>query len=287
MESGGLARTVGRQGWTLVLPAILWTVVFFVAPLIVMMVYSLWQRVGAELVYQFSLANYEQIFSKSYLYNAALNSIEVAAITTLTSIVLGYPFAYILAYRIPVRWQRMALLLAILPFWTSYVVRSYSLLLLLSNDGVLNKVLMFLGLIDAPLALAHNRTAVIVGFTHFFTMMLTLTIYSNLVQIPPNYRRAAADLGASRFQSFLQITLPLSIPGVAIGAFLTFVLAIGDYATPQILGGNRELLLPQVILIEAQRRGDFPLAAAISMVLMLLVVVAYVASARQMRMGRV
>jgi spermidine/putrescine transport system permease protein len=117
-------------------------------------------------------------------------------------------------------------------------------------------------------------------------MLLTLTIYANLAQIRESYRRAAADLGASPLQVFTRITLPLSLPGVAVGAFLTFVLAIGDYVTPQILGGSKELLLPQAIMLQVGRTADFPLASAMSMVLMAVVTIAYLLFARHLKMDR-
>jgi spermidine/putrescine transport system permease protein len=124
------------------------------------------------------------------------------------------------------------------------------------------------------------------GFVHFFTMLLTLTIYANLVQLNPRYRLAAADLGASGWQSFYYVLLPLSIPGIVVGAFTTFVICIGDYIMPQILGGNRELVLPQAIFFQVSRNADLPLASAMSVILMLVVAVAYLASARWLRMDR-
>ncbi|MEE8246656.1 MAG: ABC transporter permease, partial [Alphaproteobacteria bacterium] len=184
-------------------------------------------------------------------------------------------------------WQRLMLMLVVLPFWTSYVIRSYSWLLVLSNNGVINQALLGLGLIDQPLAMSNTRGATVLGFVHFFTMLLTLTIYANLAQIKDSYRKAAADLGASSLQIFLRITLPLSLPGVAVGAFLTFVLAIGDYITPQILGGSRELLMPQAIMLQIGRRADFPMASALSMVLMVVVTAVFLAFARRLRMDRV
>jgi spermidine/putrescine transport system permease protein len=117
-------------------------------------------------------------------------------------------------------------------------------------------------------------------------MLLTLTIYASLKQLPPSYRRAAADLGANGLQTFLHIILPLTLPGIMVGAFLTFVLAIGDYVTPQILGGNNELLMPQLIMLQIGRRGDFPLAAALSLILMVVVTIAYLATARWLKLER-
>jgi spermidine/putrescine transport system permease protein len=178
------------------------------------------------------------------------------------------------------------LMLAVLPFWTSYVVRSYSWLLVLAENGVVNRSMMGLGIISEPVQLANTRLATVTGFVHFFVMLLTLTIFANLKQLGPSYRKAAADLGAGPLSIFLHVTLPLTLPGVMVGAFLTFVLAIGDYITPQILGGNNELLMPQLIMMQIGRRGDFPLASALALILMAVVTIAYIACARWLKIER-
>ncbi|MFZ1427418.1 MAG: ABC transporter permease [Geminicoccaceae bacterium] len=275
-----------RAGMALLTPALVWTSAFFLLPLAIMLVQSLGQRVGGKAVPGWTLANYVRFLDKDYFHQALTNSLEVTALVTVLSILLAYPLAWILAYRVPQRWQRLALLLAILPFWTSYLVRSYSWLLVLAPEGVVLGTLRSFGLDLVGLQLVSSRTGTVIGFVHFFTMLLTLTIYASLVQIPASYLRAATDLGASAWQGFLRITLPLSLPGVVVGAFLTFVLAIGDYITPQILGGNRELLMPQAIMLQIGRQADFPMAAALSMILMLVVSLAYLACARWLRLER-
>lgn len=233
-----------------------------------------------------SLSNYTQFFTNPSYYRAMTNSLEVTALVTVISVALAYPFAWILAEQVPEKWQRLALLLAVLPFWTSYVVRSYSWLLVLAQKGVVNSVLLGSGLFTEPLQLANTRTATVIGFVHFFVMLLTLTIFANLKQLSPSYRKAAADLGANPFQIFVHVILPLTIPGIMVGAFLTFVLAIGDYITPQILGGNNELLMPQLIMMQIARRGDFPLASALALILMAVVTIAYMACARWLKIER-
>ena len=150
----------------------------------------------------------------------------------------------------------------------------------------MNQTLMGIGLITEPITLANTRFATVTGFVHFFVMLLTLTIYANLIQLSPNYRRAAMDLGASAFQTFRHVILPLTLPGIVTGAFLTFVLCVGDYVTPQILGGNTELTMPQVIMVQLVRRADFPRASALAIVLMAIVTLAYIASARWLRLDR-
>jgi spermidine/putrescine transport system permease protein len=267
--------------WALVSPALLWTLLFFVLPFVAMGVVSFSAVDGGA-----TLDNYVQFFANPSYRQAMVNSLEVTAIVTVVSVLLAYPFAWILAEQVPERLQRLALMLAVLPFWTSYVVRSYSWLLVLAENGVVNRALTGIGLFAEPVQLANTRLATVIGFVHFFVMLLTLTIFANLKQLSPSYRKAAADLGAGRVRTFIHIILPLTLPGIMVGAFLTFVLAIGDYITPQILGGNNELLMPQLIMMQIGRRGDFPLASALSIILMAVVTVAYLACARWLKIER-
>ena len=269
-----------------VAPTLLWTALLFAAPLAFMLAVSTWKRARGKLEPVWTLDNYEKIFSKSYLLDGLFNSIEVSLTVVAISVLVAYPLAYVLAYRVPARWQKLLLVLLILPFWTSYLVRSYAWSVVLGDNGIINSTLLAIDLIDAPLHLDYRRGATVLGFVHFFTMLLTLTIYANLVQISSSYRAAAADLGASRLQVFLRITLPLSIPGIMVGAFLTFVITIGDFITPQILGGANELLLPQSIILQIQRATDFPMASAMSVLLMLSVTIAYFVLARWLRLNR-
>ena len=282
-----LADRDRRLGWGLVAPALIWTAAFFVLPFAAMLGLSFARMEGRAVEPAFDLGNYARFFTEWALFKALLNSLEITAVVTVVSVLLAYPLAAIIAFRVPARWQRLALLLAVLPFWTSYVVRSYAWLLVLGQNGVLNKALLGVGLIAEPLQIAATRTATVIGFVHFFVMLLTLTIYANLVQLPPNYARAARDLGASGVQVFRFVILPLTLPGVVTGAFLTFVLCMGDYITPQILGGNNALTLPQLIMLQLGRSGNFPLASALSVVLMAVISLAYLASARWLRLDRV
>ncbi|MEZ5931201.1 MAG: ABC transporter permease [Alphaproteobacteria bacterium] len=267
-------------------PALGFLLLFFVAPFLAMLATS-FSRLGADGIEPLAgLQNYRQFFENDSYWLAMVNSLEVTVMVVVISVLLAYPFAWILAERVPERFQRLCLMLAVLPFWTSYVVRSYAWLLVLAKKGAVNEALLGLGLIADPLVLANTRAATVLGFTHFFVMLLTLTIYANLKQLSPNYRKAAVDLGASGFQTFRHVILPLTLPGIMVGAFLTFVLCIGDYITPQILGGNNELLMPQLIMLQIGRRGDFPLASALSLILMVVISLAYLATARWLKLER-
>ncbi len=175
------------------------------------------------------------------------------------------------------------LVLIILPFWTSYVVRSYAFLLALAPNGVVNQTLMALGITAEPVRIAYTLAGTVIGFTHFFTMLVALTVYANLKRIDRRLILAARDLGASALGAFLRVTLPLSRSGIATSAFLTFVLTVGDTITPQILGGNNSVVLPQAILFQISRRADIPMASAMAIVLMAIVLVALALLARPMK----
>lgn len=282
------AVTAGRNaGWFYVAPAVIFTLLFFVVPFLVMATESFWPLPIGGQPESASLGNYGKFFGNPAFFRALINSLEVTLLVTVLSVLIAYPFAWIIAERIPPHWQRRALIMAILPFWTSYVVRSYAWLLVLAEKGVLNTFVVDLGIVATPLQLANTRSATVIGFVHFFVMLLTLTIYASLRQLSPNYRRAASDLGASGLQTFVHVILPLTLPGIVTGAFLTFVLCIGDYITPQILGGSNELLMPQLIMLQVLRKPDFPMASALSLVLMTIVSLAYLASSRWLRLDRV
>ncbi|MFD1795587.1 ABC transporter permease [Paracoccus aurantiacus] len=275
-----------RQGAALVAPALIWVLIFFIIPFAGMALMSLAHLDGREVVQSFDLSNFAKIFTDPSLRKGIWVSLQITALVTAISVLLAWPLAWIIATRVPARWQRLALLIAVLPFWTSYVVRSYSWALVLGENGVIMKTLTGIGLLAEPVQIMATRAATVTGFVHFFTMLLTLTIYSNLIQLSPNYARAAQDLGASRLQVIRLVILPLTLPGIMTGAFLTFVLCIGDYITPQILGGNNELTLPQLIMLQLGRRGDYPMASALSLVLMAIVTLAYAATSRWLRMDR-
>ncbi|MGE4521622.1 MAG: ABC transporter permease [Acetobacter sp.] len=275
------SRRESLPGLLFASPALLWLVAFFAAPLLAMVAVSL--RDGTT--GQYGIGNFVQVFTEKAYTDALFNSLTLTAVVTLASLALAYPLAYSIASLRSARMQRLALTFAVLPFWTSYVVRSYAWLLVLAPTGPLNSVLLAIGLIHTPLRLAYSTTATEIGFVHFFIMLDTLTIYASLVQINPRLVLAARDLGASALRTFLSVTLPLSVPGIAVGAFLTIVLCIGDYVTPQILGGMRAIVLPQTVMMQIQKHLDLPMASAMSLVLTVVMALAYLALYRFLKTG--
>ncbi len=275
-----------RQGLALVAPAALWTLAFFLVPTLSILGLSLFEMEGGAVGSEPTLANYQRFAEQGYFWRSLVNSLVLTAVVTVVSLALAFPLAATIAFRVPPQWQRLCLILAVLPFWTSYVVRSYAWLLVLAPNGVVNQTLLGLGVIDKPLVLSFNAGATVLGFVHFFTMLATLTIYASLSRINPRLLLAARDLGASGAQVFWRIVLPLAVPGLAAGAFLIIVVVMGDYVTPQILGGNNTLVLPQTIMMQIHRRGDVPMAAALSVILMVVVAAAYLALARRLTADR-
>ncbi len=275
-----------RQGVAQVAPAAVWTVAFFLVPVAAILALSLYGMEGGKVGSDLTLENYARFAEPGYFWQSLLNSLILMAVVTLLSLVLAFPLAATIAFRVPPHLQRLCLMLAVLPFWTSYVVRSYAWLLVLVPNGVVNQALLGLGLVDKPLVLSFNFAATVLGFAHFFTMLARLTIFASLSRINPRLLLAARDLGASGAQVFWRIVLPLAVPGLAAGAFLIIVVVMGDYVTPQILGGNNNLVLPQTIMMQIQRRGDVPMAAALSVIMMLTVSAAYLALARKLPADR-
>ncbi|MCB1461321.1 MAG: ABC transporter permease [Nitratireductor sp.] len=279
-------RRERRQGLLLVAPAALWTLAFFLIPTLAIFWLSLFKKIGGRIGDELTLANYERFATQGYFRESLFNSLELTAIVAVISICLAYPLAATIAFRVAPRLRRLCLMLAVLPFWTSYVVRSYAWLLVLAPNGVVNQALLSTGLLSEPLTLSFTKGATILGFVHFFTMLGTLTIYASLARINPRLILAARDLGATQWQTFWRVVFPLSIPGVVAGVFLIIVVTIGDYVTPQILGGNNELVLPQTIIMQIQRRADIPMAAALSVSMMLVVSLAYLLMARKLTAER-
>ena len=264
-------------------PAVLWTLLFFVVPMAIMLVYSFWTFTDYRVESTLTLDNYAQLFTETRYYSALMNSLVVTAATVLISILLAFPLASVIAFKIPRRFQLLCLALIIVPFWTSYVVRSYSWLTVLSGNGVMNNFLMWLHVIDEPVDIVYSLSATVLGFVHFFIMLLTLTIYSSLVQISPTYLRAARDLGASNLRVLFEVIVPLAMPGILVGTLLTIILALGDYVTPAILGGNTDLVLAQALVMEVTSRADFPQAASLGVMMMVMLIAVILAFSKYVK----
>src|SRR5690606_34556417 len=212
------------------------------------------------------------LFTDSLYIATYLNSVKMAAITTLCCVLIGYPMAYYIARSDP-SIRNVLLLGVILPFWTSLLLRVYAWVGILRNDGLLNNLLLWLGLIDTPLEIYRTDLAVYIGLIYAYLPFFILPLYASLVKLDLRLLEAAYDLGARPWQAFLRVTLPLSMPGVIAGAMLVFIPAVGEYVIPAMLGGANTLMMGRLMWTEFFNNADWPRAAAVTCVMVLLLLV--------------
>ncbi|HEY9281428.1 MAG TPA: ABC transporter permease subunit [Eoetvoesiella sp.] len=218
------------------------------------------------------LRSYALLFTDSLYIATYLNSVKMAAITTLCCAVIGYPLAYYIARSGPAV-RNMLLLAVILPFWTSLLLRVYAWVGILRNDGLLNNLLIWLGVINTPFEIYRTDLAVYIGLVYAYLPFFILPLYANLVKLDVRLLEAAYDLGARPWRVFLRITLPLSAPGVVAGAMLVFIPSVGEYVIPEMLGGADTLMMGRVMWTEFFNNADWPMAAAVTCVMVLILLV--------------
>ncbi|MGB3810981.1 MAG: ABC transporter permease subunit, partial [Parvibaculum sp.] len=217
-------------------------------------------------------SNYNYLFEDPLYILAYLNSVRIAFIATCICILIAYPMAYGVA-RSPESWRNPMLLLIVLPFWTSLLLRVYAWIGLLKNNGIINSFLMSLGVISDPLPMMNNSFSVYVGIVYSYLPFMLLPLYASLSRLDFTLLEAAGDLGASRTRAFLTITLPLSLPGVIAGAMLVFIPAVGEFVIPSLLGGPSTIMIGRVIWDEFFENQAWPVASAVAIALMLFLVV--------------
>jgi spermidine/putrescine transport system permease protein len=258
--------------FTLISPAAGWLILFFLAPMGVILVYSFLKRgTYGGLVYEFNLENYRRFIDPLYI-KIFLRSFWIAGATTLLSLLIGYPLAFWMATR-PVRWRNTLLLLMMIPFWTNFLIRTYAWIVLLSRSGFVNEILISLGLIDRPLSLLFNEQAVIVGLVYGWVTEMILPCYASIVGLDFSLVEAAQDLYANEVRSFTRVVLPLTLPGIVAGSILVFIPSLGAYITPDLLGGGKSQMLGNLITQQFGSANDWAFGSAISMVLMALMMV--------------
>jgi spermidine/putrescine transport system permease protein len=253
----------------LVVPGVAWLVTFFVVPLAIIFVVSLGQRGALDRVdlSSPSLENYARALDPRFL-PTFLNSIRYAAITTVLCLAIGYPIAYWIS-RYGGRRKALLLILVMLPFWTSYLIRTYSWMIILRDAGVLNSILQALGVIQQPLILMNTDVSVILGMTYGFLPFAILPLFVSIDRLDPNLVAAGRDLYATGRGAFLHVTLPLTMPGVVAAALLTFIPAIGDFVTPDLLGGPQTTTIAKNIQELFLEGRDWPYGAALGFILMI------------------
>lgn len=247
-------------------PGLVWLVALLVVPCAVVFAFSFFERgVYGGIDYVFTLENYGRAVDPLYL-SIFLTSARIAALATAVALVVGYPAAYLIATARK-SWQVPLLILAMLPFWSNYLIRTYAWMVLLNNEGLINRALAWLGLIDAPLPLLYNEFAVVVGLVYGYLPFMILALYSSISRLNPEIREASADLGAPGWKTFLRVTLPLTLPGVAAGSIFVFVLSIGNFITPDLLGGGRLKMVGNLIYDQFLKARDWPFGSALAFIL--------------------
>ena len=219
-----------------------------------------------------NFANYQFIFSDALYVKTYISSIKYALLTTLICLAIGYPFAYFMA-RAPKHIQPTLLMLIMLPFWTSFLLRIYAWKTLLVSNGVINNMLMSLHVINTPLEMMNNSFSLTIGMVYSYLPFMILPLYANLSKLDIRYLEAAADLGTSPFKAFWIITVPLSKAGIIAGSMLVFIPAVGEYVIPELLGGPNTLMIGRVLWDEFFSNNDWPMAAAVAVVMIALILV--------------
>ncbi len=250
--------------WLLMMPGLVWLGLFMIVPCMLVFVLAFYERgtYGGIDWAAMTLENFRRAGDPLYL-SIVLDSARIASIATVLAVLVGYPAAYAIA-RAPQRWQTSLLFLAILPFWTNYLIRTYAWIVLLNPVGLINSILLYLGLISEPLTLLYNEFAVVLGLIYNYTPFVILAIYSALQRLDPSYAEASRDLGAGAATTFIRITLPLTAAGVAAGAVFVFVLSIGNFVTPDLLGGGKLQMIGNLIYDQFLTARDWPFGATLS-----------------------
>ena len=266
----------------------LWLLLFFLAPFIIVFKMSfsevrlamppyapLWQWVTEKAIdVHLNFGNYLFLLTDGLYLSSYLYSLKVAAISTVFCLLIAYPMAYAMARSSPAT-RNLYLMLIILPFWTSFLLRVYAWIGLLKNNGVINNVLMALGVIDEPITMMQTDFAVFIGIVYSYLPFMILPLYSNLEKHDFTLLEAAADLGAGPITSFLRVTLPLSIPGIIAGSLLVFIPAVGEYVIPSLLGSTDQLMIGRVLSDEFFANRDWPVASAVAIAMLLLLMVPF------------
>ncbi len=259
-----------------------WLLLFFFTPFLIVLKLSFAEIAIAIPPYtplfdgegnlQGTLENYELLLEDDLYWRSYLNSLKIALISTLLALAIGYPIAYAMA-RAPSQWRMLLLMLVILPFWTSFLIRVYAWIGILKSEGLLNLLLISIGLIDQPLQILHTELAVYIGIIYSYLPFMVLPLYATLEKMDHSLLEAASDLGCPPLKAFWQITVPISMPGIIAGCFLVFIPAVGEFVIPDLLGGNSTLMIGRTLWTEFFSNRDWPLASAVAVILLALLVV--------------
>lgn len=268
----------------------LWLLLFFLAPFLIVLKMALSDAAVSippytpQLDFSAGLAGLSEFFSNldfenfnwliddALYFNSYVSSLQIATLSTLMALLVGFPMAYGMA-KAPDKWRPLLLMLVILPFWTSFLIRVYAWIGILKTEGLLNQFLLWLGVINEPLVILNTNVAVYIGIVYSYLPFMILPIYSTLEKMDESLLEAAIDLGCSRIKAFWLVTVPLALPGIIAGCFLVFIPAVGEFVIPDLLGGSQTLMIGKTLWNEFFSNRDWPVASAVAIVLLLLLVI--------------
>lgn len=263
----------------------IWLLLFFLVPFVIVLKISFAESLLAQppfsalaaieddiLTLSLNLFNYIDLYEYDLYLSGYISSVKIAGISTLLCLLVGYPMAYVIA-KLPPHTRNLALMLVILPSWTSFLIRIYAWIGLLKNNGLINNFLMWLGVIDGPLIMLHTPIAVYIGIVYAYLPFMILPIYTNLVKHDNSLLEAAADLGASPVRTFFRVTLPLSMGGIIAGAMLVFIPSVGEFVIPELLGGPDTLMIGKLLWSEFFNARNWPGASAVAVVMLILLII--------------
>ncbi len=262
-----MAKRIKEQHFLLVPPAF-WLLVFFVVPLVIVIGYSFSVASGEE---GFTLIHYKQALQGMYL-KLFLKSFGYATVTTLITLLIAFPMAYYMAFASP-KMKMIIMFLIILPFWTNFLIRMYSIITLLGDSGLINTALMGLGIVKEPIKMMNNTFGMYVGFVYWNLPFMILPIFSSLDRMDVSLLEASMDLGAGKTRTFLNITLPYAVPGLVAAIIFTFIPTLGNFVIPEFLGGTDNLMIGNVITAQYLQARNWPFGSALSTLLMLVMMI--------------
>jgi len=255
-------------------PSVFWLILFFVAPLLIVLVVSFSRRSLLGVVdYTFTPDNYIRAFTTPIYLKILWKSCWLAVWNTALCLVIAYPFAFFIARQTPRR-QNILIFLVMVPFWTNFLIRTYALIFILRDSGLINTALIGLGIIDKPLEIMFTQTAVMIGMLYGYLPFAVLPLYASIEQLDFNYVQAAQDLGANGVQVFWRVILPLTMPGVVAAAIITFIPTLGAYVTPDLMGGGNTFLIGNLLQQQFMTVRDWPFGSALGAILMVIVLAA-------------
>ncbi|WP_417808323.1 ABC transporter permease [Thioclava sp.] len=269
-------------------PPLLWTFMFMFVPYAILLVYSFWQQKYPTFVPAFQFGNYVQIFTDPQYFRVILRTLKIAFFVSLGAALVAYPYAYFLVFRVRKPGLRLMLYMAVVaPLWVSYLLRAYTWKTILGTTGILNSFLMSTGILSEPSSVfLYNQTAMIVTLIYVFIPFMVMPIYAVLEKIPHSLKEASADLGVGRVRTFLNVTLPLSIPGIVAGFTMTFCLTFGDFIAPFLVGGPDGQMIANVIASQFGASLNWPLGAALALVMLMIVLSIITVSDKFERLGQ-